>query len=129
VLRRQLRRTANPLGLWLLNHVETSDIAGSMRIQNRAYREATKAVLALCIYRARHGRLPGSLRELIKQRIIDTLPEDPHSGRALCYCPRRAAVWSIGPSGINRRGQHAHEPHLPGVVLYWAIPASGGDSN
>jgi hypothetical protein len=66
--------------------------------QADARHSAARLALALARYRAEHGRLPGSLNELVPQRIA-VVPRDPFDGRPmrLKQTDKAAIIYAIGP--------------------------------
>jgi hypothetical protein len=123
-VRRRLRRIRNPIGMLLIDTIGSDTLARPMMLNSGSRLAGTKTMLAASIYRIRNGKLPDTLGDLLKERIITSLPVDPYSGRALKYDPRRAAVWCVGEKGVNRRGDLAHEPYGRGHQLRWKIPST-----
>jgi hypothetical protein len=121
IAREKLRRITNPIGAMMVQYRGPDTIAIPAMINRRSTLSAVKALLAIRIFEERTGKLPAALSDLVKQRIINTLPQDPYSGGPLRYCPRRQIVWCVGKNGRNRRGDLPHEPHAPGHVLRWEI--------
>lgn len=74
----------------------------------RTWYESSRAMFAVCVYRKRHsGRLPLHLDELVRERIIDSLPSDPYCGQPFRYDPSRGVLWSIGPDQVDDGGTSA----------------------
>lgn len=69
---------------------------------------ATQLLLALKIYRMRHGKLPESLSELVPE-FFPQVPIDDFDGKPFRYLPDKKLIYSVGPDlkdsgGEGRRG-------------------------
>ena len=87
----------------------TSGYGGSYAMFTRrdAQRQATRLNIALGQYRARHGRYPTALAELVPN-FIDALPPDPFGASSFGYrleAPDRYVLWSLGIDGEDDGGQ------------------------
>jgi hypothetical protein len=76
--------------------------------RERARQALLEVVLALQIHRRERGEFPEMLRSLVG-RYLEQIPVDPFGkGEPVRYrreTPEKAAVWSIGPDGIDDSGQ------------------------
>lgn len=100
-------------------------------------RAGLATMAAVELYRARHGRLPESLADLVPG-VLDELPIDPYSGEPLVYriaeagdpsAPRGFILYSVGPdltddggdfrgkSSWNGEWQHAWQSYNPEAPL------------
>ncbi|HEU6448469.1 MAG TPA: hypothetical protein VFV23_08535 [Verrucomicrobiae bacterium] len=57
---------------------------------------ATRILLALKIYKLRHGKLPGSLSELAPE-FFSEIPIDDFDGKPFRYSPEKKIIYSVGP--------------------------------
>jgi hypothetical protein len=57
---------------------------------------ATQLLLALKIYKMRHGKLPDSLAELVPD-FFPTVPLDDFDGKPFRYLPEKKIIYSVGP--------------------------------
>ena len=80
---------------------------------NGAYSEdvsctATQLLLALKIYKSRHGALPDSLSSLVPE-FFPAVPTDAFDGKPFRYSPQEQIIYSVGPdlkdSGGAERNQ------------------------
>jgi hypothetical protein len=104
VRNRDLEQVENPIGVLVLASV--LDVGGIL-VQAPKLRTdyaAVSTVIALRIYRARHGGLPASLDLLVADGILPAVPEDAFSGAALKYAAGRARLWSVGADGRDDGG-------------------------
>jgi hypothetical protein len=57
---------------------------------------ATQLLLALKIYKIRHGKLPDSLSELVPE-FFPAVPLDDFDGKPFRYLPEKKIIYSVGP--------------------------------
>ncbi|HEX5400035.1 MAG TPA: hypothetical protein VFY06_13400 [Verrucomicrobiae bacterium] len=57
---------------------------------------ATKLLIALKIYKMRHGKLPASLADLVPEELSQ-VPMDDFDGKAFRYAPEQKLIYSVGP--------------------------------
>ncbi len=87
----------------------------------RTEREATRAFLALLIFERRKGQLPPTLSDLVREKILDSVPMDPFCGEPLHYSREGRRVWSVGDDGVDDHGTSGKlRWHEKDVV--WTIP-------
>jgi len=61
-------------------------VASDLKVcQVRTEREATRSCLALIIFERRKGQLPAALSDLVRDKILDSVPIDPFCGEPLHY--------------------------------------------
>jgi hypothetical protein len=84
--------------------------------ESRTGREAVRALVAVKIFEHRKGQLPASLRDLVDQHLLDSLPMDYFSGEPLKYSQTRRVIWSVGANGIDDGGnQQTNQPQADAV--------------
>jgi hypothetical protein len=78
--------------------------------------KATQLLLALKIYKMRHGKLPDSLSELVPE-FLPQVPLDDFDGKPLRYLPERKIIYSVGPClkdlGGKERQKGSPDYNLP----------------
>jgi hypothetical protein len=97
---------ANVTGKYLVYH-EIPDLLNFQKtiFIDRTNYEATRLQLALDTYATSHGgQLPAKLDDLVKAKIVPTVPVDPMSGAPFFYDASRKAFWSVGFDGKNDGG-------------------------
>lgn len=72
---------------------------------------ATQLLLALKIYKMRHGKLPDSISELVPE-FFPAVPMDDFDGHPFRYLPEKRIIYSVGPGlkdlgGIERTNYSA----------------------
>jgi len=77
---------------------------------------ATQLLLALKIYKMRHGKLPASLSELVPE-FFPAIPLDDFDGKPFRYSPEKKIIYSVGPGlkdlGGKERENYLEEYNLP----------------
>jgi hypothetical protein len=105
--REALAATENPVGRALLHSlfVCVSDwVLVAFPYRHAACLESTRAIVALRLYELRTGRLPTTLRTLVRSGILREVPPDPFTGKPLSYSAEHRLVWSVGKSGKDDGG-------------------------
>ena len=69
---------------------------------------ATRLLLALKIYQERHGKLPGSLSELVPE-FFPQVPVDDFDGKPFRYLPGKKLIYSVGPDLKDSGGEEFHQ--------------------
>ncbi|MEI9865949.1 MAG: hypothetical protein WDN00_15635 [Limisphaerales bacterium] len=94
----------NPLGR-IFDTSIISFVASDLKVcQVRTEREATRAFLALLIFEKQKGQLPPTLSDLVKEKILASVPIDPFSGEPLHYSKEKRKIWSISDDGEDDGG-------------------------
>jgi hypothetical protein len=106
--RAKLRRIENPLGKQIVASPISADMTETS-LHRRTRRSATRTIIALEIYRQRHGRLPATLESLVDAGIVKKLPLDPASLESLRYDRERKLLWGIGPDRVDDGGDDRSE--------------------
>jgi hypothetical protein len=82
-------------------------------VRSGSHTECAICALACERYRLRHKKWPGSLEELVKEKLITKVPTDPYSGKPLSY--RRTEngiiVFAVGKDGDNK-GDSLDDPDI-----------------
>lgn len=112
--REALLRIENPAGKLLLARV-LPFIERASHFEDEADREATRAVLALCLHVTREGAHPETLAELVSEGFLPSEPIDPFTDGPLGWSRRKLALSSTGPAGDG--------VGLEGNELVWSVPA------
>lgn len=116
--RDKLRQIDNPIGRLLVDGaIGVQPNCVDLLFRSRAWREATKAVLALRLHQIQRGRLPDSLESLVEAGLLSAVPADPFTDEPLGYSRQRALVWSVGPDGNMQSGE-------PPANLVWSVKAA-----
>ena len=96
-----------------------------MSWQRRASQEALVATFAILAYRARHGELPRTLDELVKNGSLDRVPEDPYSGKAMVYriVGDDFTLYGVGENFLDDGGVRATWPEsrAKGDIVFWPV--------
>ena len=69
---------------------------------------ATQLLLALKIYKIRHGKLPGSLSDLVPEELPQ-VPMDDFDGKPFRYVPEQKLIYSVGPDMHDDGGTGIHK--------------------
>jgi hypothetical protein len=69
---------------------------------------ATQLLLALKIYKTRHGKLPESLSELVPE-FFPQVPIDDFDGKSFRYLPDKKIIYSVGPDLKDSGGESFHK--------------------
>lgn len=80
--------------------------------------------LALRRFELAHGRMPGSLDELVPTYLA-ALPLDPFDGQPMRWEAQKRWVYSVGNNGVDDRGDHQKPERTVEediVVPYWWLP-------
>lgn len=111
----------NPVGrIW--DCTVTESVGSDVKVfRCRTEREATRAVLALLIFERRKGVLPAKLSDLVDEKILKSVPNDPFSGNPIQYSRERQIVWSVGQNGLDDDGQSGPS-RWAGDDAVWPIP-------
>jgi hypothetical protein len=80
------------------------------RCQENVNLEATRVLLAMRAYQAKHGRLPGDLAELVPE-FIDAVPTDAFNGEPLHYLPGQKVIYSVGQNLKDDGGLISKDDH------------------
>jgi hypothetical protein len=111
----------NPVGR-IFDADDAGFIVGDSRIfEVRTEREATRAELAVRIYERAKGHLPESLKELVKEKILDAVPLDPFSDKPLHYSRSKRIIWSVGLDGTDDGGDGDTDHKWVGKDAVWKI--------
>jgi len=77
---------------------------------------ATQLLLALKIYKIRHGKLPDSLSDLVPE-FFPAVPLDDFDGKPFRYLPEKKMIYSVGPClkdlGGKEREDYSKDYNLP----------------
>ena len=101
--------TIDELAKWLGRSVYFRDVIApyppSRGIMERFEQRALLTILALQVYRRKHGEFPDKLNALTGN-ILEVVPQDPARAAPLLYERRHggAVVWSVGIDGNNDGG-------------------------
>lgn len=90
--------------------------------RSRTEREAARALAGLLIFQRKHGQLPGSLKALVDEKILQTLPFDFFSNGPLVYSRERRLVWSVGEDATDDGGNGNPKLRWAGEDAVWEIP-------
>lgn len=111
----------NPVGR-ILDCSITGFVGSDVKVfKCRAEREATRTVLALLIFERRKGILPEKLSDLVDEKILKSIPNDPFSNEPILYSRERRIVWSVGEDGTDDGGK-AGPLRWAGDDAVWQIP-------
>jgi hypothetical protein len=115
----------NPLGR--LFRCSIGGLTGSdIRVfRSRTEREAIRAILGLLIFERQKGQLPGSLKALVEEKILPSLPQDFFSGVPLAYSRERRLIWSVGEDGTDDNGTGNPALKWTSEDAVWEIPELG----
>jgi hypothetical protein len=80
---------------------------------------ATQMLLALKIYKMRHGTLPDSLSELVPE-FFPQIPLDDFDGKPFRYLPEKKIIYSVGP-GLKDLGGKERQNGSPDYNLPFKI--------
>jgi hypothetical protein len=69
---------------------------------------ATQLLLALKIYKTRHGKLPDSLSDLTPE-FFPQVPIDDFDGKPFRYLPDKKIIYSVGPDLKDSGGEPRHK--------------------
>jgi hypothetical protein len=119
--KRAYNRFKNPVGRLLATQPDSIRPFGNRPFRARTHREATRAILALQIFRRRHGVLPGRLAELVEDKLLDRLPLDAFNDEPLHYDRDRALLWSVGENGIDDGGKDPPGKIWSGKDAVWSL--------
>jgi hypothetical protein len=88
--------------------------------------EATVAILALFAYKAKEGRFPESLQQLVDKELILSVPMDPYSDAPLVYkaAGNRFTLYSVGEDFTDNGGRPCEWDDKDGDHVFWPVPAS-----
>lgn len=126
----KMERTPNSFGIWLVNNLRPlmSDSLMSLSYRLRTSQEGIRTLIALRRYQIKNGRLPTSLKALIDEGFLASMPLDylsfakghrPGALVPLRYAPRRKLLWSAGLDGKDDGGPSSIKPYEPDFV--WII--------
>jgi hypothetical protein len=114
----------NPLGrIFSCSHLSFA-MPDRWVFRSRTEREAVRAVLAAKIFEHRKGQLPASLRDLVAENLLDSLPTDYYSGEPLKYSKARRVVWSVFENRVDDGGKGEEQPRWAQPDAVWKIPES-----
>lgn len=96
--------------------------------------EATRILLAIEAFEARHGRLPAALNELAPE-FLDTIPEDPVACQPFVYVvrqptaddPRAYWLYSVGLDAVDNQGAEPESQYSGGHALHESRDYEGLD--
>ncbi len=91
-----------------------------VHLRSQAILAATEAGLACERFRLIHERWPKSLAELVKEKLLDSAPNDPCDGQPLRLFRRKdgVTVYSVGPDREDNGGNiNGVGPFDPGTDL------------
>jgi hypothetical protein len=98
-IRAALSGIENPVGKLLIAWV-LEEVSGAALVRQpfelSAEREATRLVVALRLRILRGHELPRSLDALVEEGILQSVPVDPFSGKAMGYSHKKRLIWSTG---------------------------------
>ena len=97
-------------------------VASDLKVcQVRTEREATRTCLALIIFERRKGQLPAALSDLVRDKILDSVPIDPFCGEPLHYSREKRKIWSVSDDGVDDNGESG-EVRWYEKDAVWQIP-------
>ncbi len=94
--------------------------------QTRTEREATRALLALRIYKLKHGHRAESLEDLVKGGLLDRIPMDYFGNGPLRYSAAKEILWSVAEDGVDNGGVPG-KPAWQKNDMVWEIPVVKAD--
>ncbi|HEX5397431.1 MAG TPA: hypothetical protein VFY06_00085 [Verrucomicrobiae bacterium] len=83
-------------------------IIASRKSKEDVHVTATQLLLALKIYKMRHGKLPGSLADLVPEELPQ-IPMDDFDGKPFRYVPEQKLIYSVGPDLKDDGGTGFHK--------------------
>lgn len=114
----EMRRIPNSAGFAFFE--SSTDLHKSLIKNSFKYRTEWNAAilrLALEIHKRRFGKVPSSLKELVKLRILPALPLDLYANAGFRYDPKRRIFWSVGTDAVDDGGK-------TGADLIWKLWSS-----
>lgn len=112
----------NPIGRIFRCSTDLLSGDASKVFRYRTGREAIRTTLAILIFERRKEQLPVSLSDLVEEKILDSLPNDPFANAPFFYSRPNRIVWSVGENGVNDGGDKDQEYHWLGDDAVWQIP-------
>lgn len=88
----------------IASSMKTHETTVKKSIYKRTKKNMLRLVIALRIFDKKYIRYPKDLNELLRADIIDAIPLDIFSGKALNYSFDKQIVWSVGSDGNNNQG-------------------------
>ena len=113
--REALLRIENPAGKLLIGGI-LEFLHRAEHFRGEADREATRAILALCVHHDRKDAYPETLAELVTEGILPSVPIDPFTEGPLGWSRDALAVRTVGPDGKGLDEE--------GNELVWRVPAT-----
>lgn len=78
------------------------------RLEDVALNRGIRLLIALKLYKMKHGGLPPSLDDLVPE-FIEAVPEDPFDGKPFRYNPAKKAVYSVGEYGEDNEADEQRD--------------------
>lgn len=85
----------------------SSETFAARKCQENVTVTATQLILALKIYKMRHGKLPEFLSELVPE-FFPRVPADDFDGKPLRYSPDKKIIYSVGRDLKDSGGESLH---------------------
>jgi hypothetical protein len=98
----RMNNLPNSLGKLMISGVGIQAMQATSK--ERALRQATRALVALEIFRKRTGRYPDSLATLVSKGILASQPYDEMADGPLRYSLAKGLVYSVGTDSIDGGG-------------------------
>lgn len=95
---------------YCLIHIPNLDNALRIVFQDRAELEATRLLLALQVYKRKHGQWPKELKALVGEKVLSKLPHDPYTGADFGYSAESGKLWSAGEDAKDEGGKCDEKP-------------------
>ena len=112
----------DPVGRIFCCEVESLSVSDERVFRYRTEREVARALLAILIFERQKNHLPATLSELVDEKILYSVPQDPFAGKPLSYSRERRIVWSVGRDGVDDNGDGDPAHHWAGDDAVWQIP-------
>lgn len=91
---------------WVVKHFanNTFDLHCRQAMVLRVLNNRLITLAAIKLYEKEQDEMPSHLEDLVSAKILQILPEDLFSGKPFHYAPEKKLLWSVGPDGIDDKG-------------------------